>query len=197
VPKKIAPSKVEQFVKRGMIEANSRYADLSGGEWVTGGTACLTASTKQAQPPNLSEERMSIKLPNPVDVHVGRRVKMRRMMLNLSQSDLGEKSGITFQQIQKYEKGSNRVSAGRLQEFSKVLNVPVSFFFDGSSNWAKLKSGPDDLTQQLLFTRNGIDLVKAFMSISDKALRRSIVSMVEEIANEEAASIPKQGRAGR
>ena len=127
---------------------------------------------------------MRTKLPDPVDVHVGRRVKMRRMMLDLSQSDLGKKSRITFQQIQKYEKGVNRVSASRLQEFSKCLGVPVSFFFEGlSSNGAKLKNAPEDPAQQLLVTRDGIDLVKAFVSIDDKALRRSIVTMVEEIAN--------------
>lgn len=120
---------------------------------------------------------------------------MRRMMLNLSQSDLGEKSRISFQQIQKYEKGTNRVSASRLQEFSKSLNVPVSFFFDGlASNGAKLKNAPGDLAQQLLSTREGTELTKAFMSIADKSLRRSIVVMVEEIASQEAAPVSKHRR---
>jgi transcriptional regulator with XRE-family HTH domain len=108
---------------------------------------------------------------------------MRRMMLNLSQTDLGKKSGITFQQIQKYEKGTNRVSASRLQEFAKMLDVPVSFFFEGlASNGAKRKNAPADLAQQLLATRDGIELTKAFISIDDKALRHSIVNMVEEAA---------------
>jgi transcriptional regulator with XRE-family HTH domain len=133
---------------------------------------------------------VSMKSPNPVDVHVGRRVKMRRMMLKLSQTDLGKKSGITFQQIQKYEKGANRVSASRLQEFAKMLDVPVSFFFEGlESNGAKLKNAPADLAQQLLATRDGIELTKAFISVDDKMLRRSIVNMVEEAA--------KRGRVGR
>jgi transcriptional regulator with XRE-family HTH domain len=140
---------------------------------------------------------MKTKPPEPVDVHVGRRVKMRRMMLNLSQSDLGDKSGITFQQIQKYERGVNRVSASRLQEFSKCLGVPVSFFFDGlPSNGAKLKNAPEDLAQQLLVTREGIDLVKAFVSIHDKALRRSIVTMVEELANGQASTASARRRVG-
>jgi transcriptional regulator with XRE-family HTH domain len=138
---------------------------------------------------------MKTKSPEPVDVHVGKRVKMRRMMLNLSQSDLGKKSGITFQQIQKYENGINRVSASRLQEFSKCLGVPVSFFFEGlSSNGAKPKKAAEDPAQQLLVTRDGIDLVKAFVSIDDKGMRRSIVAMVEEIANgkKSTASTPRR-----
>jgi transcriptional regulator with XRE-family HTH domain len=140
---------------------------------------------------------MKIKSPDPVDVHVGRRTKMRRMMLNLSQSDLGEKSGITFQQIQKYEKGVNRVSASRLQEFAKCLDVPVSFFFEGlPSNGAKLKNAPEDLAQQFLATRDGIDLAKALVSISDKALRRSIVAMVEEIASGKASPASARRRIG-
>jgi transcriptional regulator with XRE-family HTH domain len=130
-----------------------------------------------------------MKSPNLVDVHVGGRIRMRRMILNLSQSDLGKKSGITFQQIQKYEKGANRVSASRLQEFAKMLDVPVSFFFDGlASNGAKRKNAPEDLAQQLLATRDGIELTKAFISIDDKALRHSIVNMVEKAA--------KRGRIG-
>lgn len=140
---------------------------------------------------------MRTKLPDPVDVHVGKRIKMRRMMLDLSQSDLGNKSRITFQQIQKYEKGINRVSASRLQEFAKCLDVPVSFFFEGlSSNGTKLKNAPEDLAQQLLVTRDGIDLVKAFVSIADKALRRSIVTMVEEIANGKKSTTSTRRRIG-
>ena len=122
---------------------------------------------------------------------------MRRMMLNLSQSDLGNKSGITFQQVQKYEKGVNRVSASRLQEFAKCLDVTVSFFFEGlPSHNAKLKNAPADPAQQLLVTRDGMDLVKAFVSIDDKALRRSIVAMVEEIANGKLSTASARRRIG-
>jgi transcriptional regulator with XRE-family HTH domain len=128
---------------------------------------------------------MSRKSPNPVDVHVGKRIRMRRMMLNKSQTELGETCGITFQQIQKYENGANRVSASRLQQFSNLLDVPVSFFFEGqASTVAKLKSAPEDPAQQLLATRDGIKLIKAFISIDDKSVRRSIVEMVEEIAKQ-------------
>jgi transcriptional regulator with XRE-family HTH domain len=109
---------------------------------------------------------MRKKSPNPVDAHVGNRIKMRRLMLNISQGDLGKHSRITFQQIQKYERGANRVSASRLQEFAKLLQVPISFFFDGLPSYdAKAsKAAPAaDLAQQLLSTRDGIDLTKAFI----------------------------------
>jgi transcriptional regulator with XRE-family HTH domain len=128
---------------------------------------------------------MTTKSPNPVDVHVGKRIRMRRMMLNRTQTTLARTCGITFQQIQKYEKGTNRVSASRLQQFSKLLDVPVSFFFDGlASNGAKQKNAPEDLAQQLLSTRDGIELTKAFISIDDRSMRRSIVAIVEEIAKQ-------------
>src|SRR5215208_7589268 len=75
--------------------------------------------------------KMSIKAPNPVDKYVGSRVRMRRIMLGMSQEKLGEALGLTFQQVQKYEKGTNRVGASRLQQISEILQVPVSFLFDG------------------------------------------------------------------
>jgi transcriptional regulator with XRE-family HTH domain len=113
---------------------------------------------------------------------------MRRMILGLSQSNLGETCGISFQQVQKYEKGTNRVSASRLQQFAKYLDVPVSFFFEGlSSERSTQANKPDDLAQQLLATRDGIDLTKAFIAINDQSLRRSIVAMAEKIANQQAA----------
>ena len=72
------------------------------------------------------------KAPNPIDKHVGSRVRMRRMMLSMSQEKLGDALGLTFQQVQKYEKGSNRIGASRLQQISLILQVPVSFFFEGA-----------------------------------------------------------------
>jgi hypothetical protein len=88
-------------------------------------------------------------------------------------------------------------NASRLQEFSKCLGVPVSFFFEGlPSNSAKLKNAPADPAQQLLVTRDGLDLVKAFVSIDDKAMRRSIVTMVEEIANGKASTASTRRRIG-
>src|ERR1700730_17438468 len=75
---------------------------------------------------------MAKKAPNPIDRHVGSRVRMRRMMLNMSQEKLGDALGLTFQQVQKYEKGTNRIGASRLQQISLILQVPVSFFFEGA-----------------------------------------------------------------
>src|SRR3982074_2500536 len=75
---------------------------------------------------------MAKKAPNPIDKHVGSRVRMRRMMLSMSQTDLGDALGLTFQQVQKYEKGTNRVGASRLQHISQILQVPVAFFFEGA-----------------------------------------------------------------
>jgi transcriptional regulator with XRE-family HTH domain len=87
------------------------------------------------------ELEMSIKAPNPVDKYVGSRVRMRRIMLGMSQEKLGEALGLTFQQIQKYEKGTNRVGASRLQQISEVLQVPVSFLFDGGPSGVVLSDG--------------------------------------------------------
>jgi transcriptional regulator with XRE-family HTH domain len=122
---------------------------------------------------------------DPTDVHVGKRLRMRRVMLKLSQGDLGKPCGVSFQQIQKYEKGFNRVSASRLQQFAKLLDVPVSFFFEGlESNGGRKKNQPEDLATQLLSTRLGVELSKAFMAIEDRAMRRAIVNLVEQIANQ-------------
>jgi transcriptional regulator with XRE-family HTH domain len=120
---------------------------------------------------------------DPTDVHVGQRIKMRRMMLKMSQSDLGKPCDITFQQVQKYESGKNRVGASRLQQFSKLLDVPVSFFFEGlAPPAAKRKGALPDLAQELMTTRDGLALAKAFMSITKPPLRRAIVHIVEEFA---------------
>jgi len=126
------------------------------------------------------------KSPDPVDVHVGRRVRMRRMMLEMSQTALGEAVGITFQQIQKYEKGTNRISASRLQQMSDFLQVPVPFFFDGAPHAASGSTGhrePVDGINHFMATRDGLALAKAFMRIGDIQLRRRIVNLAEEIAD--------------
>jgi transcriptional regulator with XRE-family HTH domain len=126
------------------------------------------------------------KVPNPIDKHVGSRVRMRRMMLDMSQTTLGDALGITFQQVQKYEKGTNRISASRLQSVCHVLQVPVTFFFDGAPQTGVMPASserqpsPNRLTD-FMATRDGLSLAKAFMRISDVQLRRRIVNLVEEI----------------
>ncbi|MCP4616369.1 MAG: helix-turn-helix domain-containing protein [Bradyrhizobium sp.] len=135
---------------------------------------------------------MSTKAPNPVDKYVGSRVRMRRIMLGMSQEKLGEALGLTFQQIQKYEKGTNRVGASRLQQISEVLQVPVSFLFDGgpsgaAANPASAESASPTYIADFLATSEGLALTRAFTRIPDSKLRRSIVDLVEQIADREAA----------
>jgi transcriptional regulator with XRE-family HTH domain len=124
------------------------------------------------------------KLPNPIDTHVGSRVRMRRMMLGMSQAKLADAIGLTFQQVQKYEKGTNRMGSSRLQQIANILQVPVTFFFEYVPGQPKLDgSAPSPAyVTDFLATSDGLALTKAFMQIKDAKLRRSIVNMVEEIA---------------
>jgi transcriptional regulator with XRE-family HTH domain len=130
------------------------------------------------------------KAPNPTDKHVGSRVRMRRMMLNMSQEKLGEALGLTFQQVQKYEKGTNRIGASRLQQISSILQVPVSFFFEGAPGSGDVVPGMSDAPSpsyisDFLATSDGLALTKSFMRIKDQKLRRRIVDLVEQIAGDE------------
>ena len=119
------------------------------------------------------------KSPSPVDKHVGSRVRMRRMMLDMSQTTLGDALGITFQQVQKYEKGINRISASRLHQVCHTLQVPVSFFFEEMLDVpaAAMQSSPDRFTD-FMATREGLTLA---MQINSVRLRRRIVDLVEQI----------------
>ena len=132
---------------------------------------------------------MAKKAPNPIDKHVGSRVRMRRMMLAMSQEKLGDALGLTFQQVQKYEKGTNRIGASRLQQISHILQVPVSFFFDGAPVIAGMpraegvsEAPSPAYVSDFLATSDGLALTKAFMRIDDSKLRRRIVDLVEQIA---------------
>jgi transcriptional regulator with XRE-family HTH domain len=132
---------------------------------------------------------MAKKSPNPVDKHVGRRVRMRRMMLGMSQEKLGNALGLTFQQVQKYEKGTNRISASRLQHISDILQVPVAFFFEGAPHQPgqpkELGDAPSPAyVSDFLATSDGLALIKAFTRIKEPKLRRRIVNLVEEIAGD-------------
>jgi transcriptional regulator with XRE-family HTH domain len=133
---------------------------------------------------------MSAKAPNPVDKYVGSRVRMRRIMLGMSQEKLGEALDLTFQQIQKYEKGTNRIGASRLQQISDILQVPVSFLFEGgptgSMNADGVTGAPSPAyVSDFLATSEGLALTRAFTRITDAKLRRSIVDLVEQIASQE------------
>jgi transcriptional regulator with XRE-family HTH domain len=134
---------------------------------------------------------MAKKAPNPVDRHVGARVRMRRMMLGMSQEKLGEALGLTFQQVQKYEKGTNRIGASRLQQISGILQVPVSFFFEGAPDLifreeASRGSPSPAYLSDFLTTTEGMVLTKAFTRIKGTRLRHRIVDLVEEIAGSQA-----------
>jgi len=129
--------------------------------------------------------------PNPIDVHVGSRVRLRRMLLGISQEKLGERLGLTFQQVQKYEKGVNRIGASRLFDLSTVLAVPISFFYeDAPANEARVQPIPgfaeappaDSNILEFLSTREGLELNKAFARINDPKQRRAVLDLVRSLA---------------
>lgn len=135
----------------------------------------------------MSGKIMTAKCPNPTDVFVGKRLRMRRLMLDMSQTDIGDKLGVTFQQVQKYEKGTNRVSASRLQALSHHLGVPVAFFFDGAPRVPGDHSGNapmPDFVSEFFASSDGLALTRAFMKVDDAKLRRRIVELVVAFAGE-------------
>lgn len=131
---------------------------------------------------------MSAKVPNPIDAYVGSRVRTRRLMLGMSQERLAEQIGVTFQQVQKYEKGTNRIGASRLQAIAGVLAVPVAFFFQ-QDNSQRLNTdglgainGLEDLSD-FLTSKEGLSLNKAFMKINDPSIRQSVLTLIKSLAN--------------
>jgi transcriptional regulator with XRE-family HTH domain len=134
---------------------------------------------------------MAGKKPNPVDAHVGSRVRLRRMLLGMSQERLGESMGLTFQQVQKYEKGVNRIGASRLFQISKILDVPVHFFFEeapyvGDADGArKGMAEPDSeaFILEFLNSREGLELNRAFVKIGDAKVRKSVVDLVRALSS--------------
>jgi transcriptional regulator with XRE-family HTH domain len=134
------------------------------------------------------------KAPNPIDRHVGARVRMRRILLGMSQEKLGEALGLTFQQVQKYEKGTNRIGASRLQQISTTLNVPPSFFFEGAPSATEGEPGSGAGTSpetpnssyvlDFIATTEGLHLNKAFARIQDARVRKRIIDLVVSLAGE-------------
>jgi transcriptional regulator with XRE-family HTH domain len=131
---------------------------------------------------------MAGKKPNPVDQHVGSRVRLRRMLLGMSQERLGQSIGITFQQVQKYEKGVNRIGASRLLRISEILDVPVQFFFeeaphvDGRRAPGMAEADSETFILEFLNSREGIELNRAFVKIADPKVRRSVVNLVRSLS---------------
>jgi transcriptional regulator with XRE-family HTH domain len=151
-----------------------------------------------AQPDHTHEEEAEEKgsrRPNPVDIHVGGRVRFRRMLLGMSQEKLGERLGLTFQQVQKYEKGVNRIGASRLFDLSQVLQVPIQFFYEeapGTLDQNNLdhgrgfaERGSESHIVEFLNTRDGLEMNKAFVRIHDIKVRRAIVELVRQLAGED------------
>ena len=139
-----------------------------------------------------SDPERNSRRPNPMDAHVGTRVRLRRMLLGMSQEKLGEHLGLTFQQVQKYEKGVNRIGASRLFDLARVLGVPVQFFYDeapadvaGTPVPAGFSEQPDETyVVEFLSTREGMELNKAFVKITDPKVRRSIVELVRSLGGD-------------
>ncbi len=149
--------------------------------------------SNEAGVPDEADERGNSRRANPIDRYVGERVKMRRMLLGMSQERLGEQLGLTFQQVQKYEKGVNRIGASRLFDLAQVLGVPIQFFYE---NIPSAVSGQpqapgfadnrgESYVSDFLSSRDSVELNKAFARITDPRVRRSIVDMVRSIAGDE------------
>jgi transcriptional regulator with XRE-family HTH domain len=136
---------------------------------------------------------------NMIDAYVGARLRMRRVMLGMSQSTLGKHLGVTFQQIQKYEKGANRISASRLQQTARVLEVSPSYFFEGAPAQQTNATGLAEDSQQsfvvdFLATAEGVHLNRAFLRIADPKVRRRIVDLVVSLAAPEEDSVSSSVR---
>ncbi|OSQ50476.1 helix-turn-helix domain-containing protein [Thalassospira alkalitolerans] len=128
--------------------------------------------------------------PNPVDIHVGARIRLRRTLLGMSQEKLGEAIGLTFQQVQKYERGANRVGASRLYDLARVLEVPVSFFFDDMPDEISSKSvherremseSPDPFDNDPMNRRETLELVRAYYRITDPTQRKRVFELVKSM----------------
>lgn len=129
------------------------------------------------------------KIPNPTDEYVGQRVRMRRMMLGMSQEKLGNALRLTFQQVQKYEKGTNRIGASRLQQIATILTVPVSFFFEHAPNGgegAPAAAGVDVVTE-MLTTPHGLELAQAFVAIESARQRAALAQIAAGLVSQAAA----------
>ena len=142
-----------------------------------------------------AQKRKTKGTPDSVDVHVGQRLRVRRSLLGLSQEKLAEAIGLTFQQIQKYERGMNRISAGRLYQFSKILDIPISYFFEnlGKEAGSEPSYGLSDNSQEeftnndLMQNKETLELVRIYYSIKDLRLRKDILRFMKSMAERDSA----------
>jgi transcriptional regulator with XRE-family HTH domain len=127
--------------------------------------------------------------PNPVDIHVGARVRLRRQLMKMSQEKLGVELGVTFQQVQKYERGANRVGASRLYRMSRVLEVPVQFFFEELGDQTEITGLADNDQTPIIYnfiqSTDGVSLAESFSRIKDSKVRRRVLELVRTLADDE------------
>ena len=134
--------------------------------------------------------------PNPVDVHVGSRIRLRRTLLGMSQEKLGDALGLTFQQVQKYERGANRVGASRLYDLARALDVPVSYFFEEFGDQSALggvgEAAADPYQPNPMMKRETLELVRAYLRLADPQIKRRVFELTKALA----AAYPSRGESG-
>tara|TARA_R110002111_G_scaffold45711_1_gene82615 strand:- start:398 stop:817 length:420 start_codon:yes stop_codon:yes gene_type:complete len=134
-------------------------------------------------------QKVNPRVPNPVDMHVGSRIRLRRQLMKMSQEKLGDELGVTFQQVQKYERGANRVGASRLYRLSRVLEVPIQFFFEDLSDLplvAGMAEGDQTpIVYNFIQSSDGVSLAEAFSRIGDAKVRRRVLELVRTLAAEQ------------
>ena len=134
-------------------------------------------------------KKTSARGPNPIDIHVGSRIRLRRQLMKMSQEKLGDELGVTFQQVQKYERGANRVGASRLYRLSRVLEVPVQFFFEGLNDQTAITAMADNdqtpIVYDFIQSSDGVSLAESFSRIKDSKVRRRVLELVRTLANEQ------------
>ena len=150
----------------------------------------------------MMEKTDTDRMPNPVDVHVGLQVRLRRKELKISQEKLAETLGLTFQQVQKYERGANRISASKLYEIARTLRVPMAWFFEGLSDPSEGRDDdappPDSASfaHEFLLTQEGIDLASLFPRLRQRRVRRRLVELVRSLTEEDEAEIEAEAAVG-
>ena len=157
---------------------------------LAGKSSKVTRIIQKAIPmPRLKFKSKAIESPSPIDVHVGSRIRLRRAMLGLTQEKLADGVGVTFQQVQKYEKGTNRVSASRLFDFSKALDVPISFFFDqikgGVTEYKLAEEAQGYDAGPSIDKKESLDLLRNFHRITEPKVRKKILDLVKSLSDGE------------
>ena len=157
------------------------------------GEGSVISSAQKSAKPRRQRRRVAVDGPRPVDVHVGSRLRLRRTLLGISQEKLGESVNLTFQQIQKYERGANRIGASRLYEFSRILEISISYFFEdmpkevSDSYKSEVKGLSDQIQEEMesdpMIRRETLELVRAYYKVSDTRVRKRLYELVKAVGN--------------